>query len=154
MAVPGKYIGSLLLISLCLGPLVASAQEGRRRTRGDIHVTNNWRDTVRVTLWKQRGEQISRRIWTIPRGQAALLGDEQGRPIRVQAYDTIKVGENWRRVDVGAVGQLRQGVWYVTVREIWRATHQRRGRPGLPPDPAGIVVPPDLPADVPPGQRY
>ena len=115
-------------------PLVVLAQEGRRGDRGDIQVTNDWDNTVKVILWKQRGEQISHRSWTIAPGQSAILGDEGGRSLRVRADDKIKVGEDWGRVDIEAVGQLQSSIWNVSVRHVWRATHERRGRPDLPPD--------------------
>src|SRR5215217_1559250 len=104
-----KLLGwySVVAIAFLIAPLVVVAQEGRRGDRGDIQVINDWDNTVRVTLWKQRGEQISRRSWTIPRGQSVVLGDEGGRSIRVRADDKIKVGEDWGRVDIGAVGQLQ-----------------------------------------------
>jgi len=120
-----------------IAPLVVVAQEGRRGDRGDIQITNDWENTVRVTLWKERGGQMSRRTWTIPQGQSAVLANEDGRSLRVGGNDKIKVGDDWGRVDIGAVGQLQSGLWNVSVRDIWRATHQRRGRPGLPPDPQG-----------------
>jgi hypothetical protein len=127
----------ILAVVLLVAPLVVLAQEGRRGDRGDIQVTNDWDNTVKVTLWKQRGEQISRRSWTIAPGQSAVLGDEGGRSVRVRADDKIKVGEDWGRVDIRAVGQLQSGIWNVSVRNVWRATHERRGRPGLPPDQRG-----------------
>ena len=77
---------------------------------------------------------MSRRSWTIPQGQSAVLASEDGRSMRVGGNDKIKVGDDWGRVDIRTVGQLQSGIWNVSVREIWRATHQRRGRPGSPPD--------------------
>jgi len=149
------FYGMLAIIWL-LAPLVVLAQEGRRGGRGDIQVTNDWDNTVRVTLWKQRGEQISRQRWTIQPGQSTLLGDERGRSIRVRSDDKIKVGEDWGRVAIGTVGQLQgntQGnTWYVSVRDVWRATHERGSRPGLPPDQTGTAVPSD-PQRAPFGQR-
>ena len=61
----------ILAVVLLVAPLVVLAQQGRRGDqgdRGDIQVTNDWDNTVTVTLWKQRGEQISRRSWTIRPG--------------------------------------------------------------------------------------
>ena len=142
----------ILAVVLLLAPLVALPQEGRRWSRGAIFVTNDWDNPVRVTLWKQRGEQISRRSWTISPGQSATLGDEWGRSLRVGADDKIKVGEDWGRVDIGAVGRLRRDTWYVSVRNVWRATHDRGRGPGLPPDAQGTGLPPD-PQRYPFGQR-
>jgi len=133
---PVKWIRAwgILAVVLLVAPLVVLAQEGRRGDRGDIQVTNDWDNTVKVILWKQRGEQISHRSWTIAPGQSAILGDEGGRSLRVRADDKIKVGEDWGRVDIEAVGQLQSSIWNVSVRHVWRATHERRGRPDLPPD--------------------
>jgi hypothetical protein len=138
-----RSVWGILAILFFVTPLVVMAQDGRRGDRGEIQVTNDWNNTVRVTLWKERGEQMTRRSWTIPTGQSTLLGDEGGRSIRVRSHDKIKVGEDWGRVEIGAVGQLQNGVWLVSVRDIWRATHERRSRPGLPPDSAGTALPPD-----------
>jgi len=152
---PVKWIRAwgILAVVLLVAPLVVLAQEGRRGDRGDIQVTNDWDNTVRVTLWKQRGEQISRRSWTIAPGQSAILGDDRGRSIRVRADDKIKVGEEWGRVDIGDVGRWQRGTWNVSVRDIWRATRERRGRRGLPPDQPGTALPPDQPGTaLPPDQ--
>ena len=143
MPLQWRRVWGILAVAFLLTPFAVVAQEGRRGDRGDMQVTNDWEHTVRVTLWKQRGEQISRRSWTIPQGQSVVLGDEGGRSIRVRSEDKIKVGEDWGRVDIGAVGQLQGGVWNVSVRNIWQATHQRRGRSGLPPDQSGTALPPD-----------
>jgi hypothetical protein len=134
----------ILVVALFLPPLLVFAQDYRRGDRGDIQVTNDWQDTVTVTLWKERGGQMSRQTWTIHPGQSALLAGEDGRSLRVRGNDKIKVGDDWGRVDIGAVGQNMGGIWYVNVREVWRATHQRgRGRPGgLPPDQPRTVNPP------------
>ena len=145
----------ILAVVLLAAPLVVLAQEGRRGDRGDIQITNNWDNTVAVTLWKQRGEQISRRSWTIPPGRSVILGNEEGRSIGVRADDKIKVGEDWGRVDVGAVGQLQRGLWNVNVRDIWRATHERGGRSGLPPDQQGTASSPNRQGNaLPPDQRF
>jgi hypothetical protein len=86
---------------------------------------------------------MTRRTWTIPRGQSAVLADESRRSLRVGGSDKIKVGNDWGWVDIGTVGQLQGRTWYVNVREVWRATHQHRGQQqGLPPDqPATPVIP-------------
>jgi hypothetical protein len=136
MSMPRKFIGwySVLAVVFLIAPLAVLAQEGGRRERGDIQVTNDWENTVKVTLWKERGGQMSRRTWTIPQGQSVVLAGEDGRSLRVGGNDKIKVGDDWGRVDIRNVGQLQGGLWNVSVRNIWQATHQRRGRSGLPPD--------------------
>jgi hypothetical protein len=140
-----KWMGwySVVALAFWIAPLVVLAQEGSRRERGDIQVTNDWEQTVKVTLWKERGGQMSRRTWTIPQGQSAVLAGEDGRSLRVGGSDKIKVGDDWGRVDIRHVGQLQGGLWNVSVRNIWQATHQRRGRSGLPPDQPGTALPPD-----------
>jgi hypothetical protein len=143
MPMQWRRVWGILAIALLVAPLVVLAQEGRRGDRGDIQVTNDWEDTVKVTLWKERGGQMSRQTWTIPQGQSAVLAGEGGRSLRVGANDKIKVGDDWGRVDIRTVGQLQGGIWNVSVRDVWRATHQRRGRPGLPPDQPGTALPPD-----------
>ena len=46
-------------------------------------------------------------------------------PIRVRPNYKIKVGDDWGWVDVGQVGQFQNGRWYVNVRDVWQATHNR-----------------------------
>jgi hypothetical protein len=137
---------SILVIALFLTPLAAFAQQGRRGDRGNIQVTNDWENTVHVTLWNERGGQMTRRTWTIPPGASAVLADERGRSLRVGGNDKINVGEDWGQVAIWYVGQAQGDMWYVSVRKVWQATHPDRGRhqgrEGLPPDPPAIPFPP------------
>jgi hypothetical protein len=129
-----KRLLGYLTVTVLFAPLALFAQDGRRSDRLSIQVINNWENTVHVTLWNERGGQMTRRSWTIPQGQSAILADESGRSLWVGGSDKIKVGNDWGRVDIGAVGQLQGRIWYVRVRDVWQATHHR-GRPrGLPPD--------------------
>jgi hypothetical protein len=121
-----KRLTGILAVLLFLTPITVFAQDWARGDRGDTEVTNDWQNTVRVTLWKERGGQMSRRIWTILPGQSAVLTDEGGRSLRVGRND--KVGDDWGQVDIGSVGQLWVRTWYVNVRDVWQATHQGRGR--------------------------
>src|SRR5882672_1140805 len=116
MPVQWRRAWGILAVVLLIAPLVVVAQEGRRGDRGDIQITNDWENTVRVTLWKERGGQMSRRTWTIPQGQSAVLANEDGRSLRVGGNDKIKVGDDWGRVDIRNVGQLQGGLWNVSVR--------------------------------------
>ena len=116
-----KLFGILTVLMLCT-PMVVFSQDGRRWDRGDIQVNNDWERVVRVTLWNERGGQMSRRTWTILPGQSALLADERGQSLRVGGNDKIKVGDDWGQVDIGTVGHRQGRVWYVSVREVWRAT--------------------------------
>jgi hypothetical protein len=95
--------------------------------RGEIQVTNDWQDDVKVSMWSSRRERIGE--WIITPGAHAVL-EENGVQIKVRPHYKIKVGEDWGWVDVGDVGQFHQGIWYVSVRNVWRATH--RERPGIP----------------------
>jgi hypothetical protein len=134
--------GFLAIAFVCASCTVA-AQDYRRGDRGNIQVTNDWEDTVRVTLWKERGGQMSERTWTIRPGQSALLAGERGRSLWVRGSDLINLGNEWGQVPIGTVGTLQGGMWYVRVRDVWRATHREgRGRSGgLPPDQPGTRVP-------------
>jgi hypothetical protein len=124
----------MLAILLCVAPLVVVAQDGRRGSRPDssrnwprgaIQITNDWRDEVKVAMWTHQREQISG-FWTVEPGVTTLLVVD-GESIKVRPSYKIKVGDDWGWVNVGDVGQFSQGTWYVNVRDVWRATHQRRG---------------------------
>ena len=56
--------------------------------------------------------------------------EADGVRIKVRPRDKIKLGEEWGWVDVEDVDQFHQGPWYVSVRNVWRATH--RERPAVP----------------------
>lgn len=124
----------MILAILLWMPLLVSAGDywdygdyhSERRQRPEIYVTNDWRDLVRITLWKERGERISKREWLLESGESAYLANEDGRRLRVRGSDKIKVGDDWGRVRIDEVGEFRNGVWYVNVRDIWRATHRDR----------------------------
>ncbi|NMQ19100.1 hypothetical protein E4P82_07730 [Candidatus Competibacter phosphatis] len=69
------------------------------------------------------------RVWTIDPGDAAFLAVDGGR-IKVRPRYKIKVGNDWGWVNVGQVGHFQDGVWYVNVRDVWRATHRDRADHG------------------------
>ena len=122
-----KWLGwfSLLVIGLWAIPLVTSAQRYDDRDedgRGPIEVTNDWRDEVQITMWTHRRERIGG-SWTLDPGDAAFLAVERER-IKVRPRYKIKVGNDWGWVNVGQVGHFQDGVWYVNVRDVWRATHR------------------------------
>ena len=142
----GQY--GVLAVILLLSPLVNFAQvqiqlpqwppfpnEPRARPpehfsdqpRGLLEVINDWQDEVQVTVWSHHRERIG--AWIIAPGQPAVF-EVEGERIKVRPHYKIKVGEDWGWVDVGQVGEFQNGVWYVRVRDIWRATHGRR--PGVP----------------------
>ena len=125
----------ILVAALFLVPTGAIAQDdfqpfeperSRDGPRGQIQVTNDWRDEVNVTLWTHRRERIGD-SWVLEPGESAFLAVDEDR-IKVRPNYKIKVGNDWGWVNLGDVAQFRRGAWYVTVRDIWRATHQRGGR--------------------------
>jgi len=94
-----------------------------------MQVVNDWRDAVSLSMWSEHRERMGE--WSIRPGENVVL-QERGERIRGRPNDKIKVGEDWGWVDVGQVGQFQNGVWHVTVRNVWAATHQDRpeGRDG------------------------
>ncbi|NJM11756.1 MAG: hypothetical protein HC889_07630 [Synechococcaceae cyanobacterium SM1_2_3] len=134
-----KIINALIIVAtmLCIAPTGALAQQDRYsppyepepprdRPRGEIQVTNDWRDEINVTIWTHQRERIGD-SWTLRPGETAVLAVD-GIRIKVRPNYKIKVGDDWGRVNLGAVGEFSRGTWYVNVRDIWRATHQRGGR--------------------------
>src|SRR5262245_37016888 len=125
----------LLAVLLVLALMVVVARGQPREPRGDydrgwprgeIYVTNDWQDDVKGSMWSSRRERIGE--WILTPGAYAML-EADGVRIKVRPRYKIKVGEDWGWVDVGDVGQFHQGIWYVSVRNVWRATH--RERPGV-----------------------
>lgn len=128
-----KILGTVVMLFLCCLwtlPDNAQAQEYRaerqRRPRGTIRVTNDWRDTVSITMWTHDGERIGD-SWDINSGESAFLAID-GRRIKVRPHYKIKVGNDWGRVDVESVAEFHDGAWQANVRDIWRATHDRGDR--------------------------
>jgi len=93
--------------------------------RGLLEVINDWQDQVTITVWSSQRERIGQ--WVLSPG-AMNTFEDGGRRIKVRPHYKIKVGEDWGWVDVGHVGQFTNGIWYVRVRDIWRATHGARQR--------------------------
>jgi len=120
----------MLVAVLLVAALAAQAQPREYRPgfapdrpRGDVIVNNDWQDEVSLSMWSSKRERIG--AWIIRPGQNAVL-QEGGVRIRVRPSYKIKVGEDWGWVDLGQVGRFQQGTWYVSVRDIWRATHRQR----------------------------
>lgn len=133
------HVFAILVAALLLIPQGVIAQDQFPRfepeyssdgPRGLIQVTNDWRDTVNVTMWTHRREQIGD-SWEIEPGESAFLAVDEER-IKVRPSYKIKVGFDWGWVNLGDVARFRRGVWYVNVRDIWRATHSRGDRGGRP----------------------
>ena len=127
-----RHVYGILAVMLVIAPLVVVAQDDRREPRGghtrgwprgEIAVINDWQDDVKVSLWSGRRERIG--DWILRPGEQAGL-EVEGERIKVRPGYKIKVGEDWGWVNVGEVGQFQQGTWYVSVRDVWRATHRER----------------------------
>jgi len=128
-------LGTLILV---LTPLLAVGQTRTRealpakssdRSRGEVQVTNDWRDEINLSMRKDNQEQLGE--WSIRPGENVVL-QERGERIRILPNYKITVGDGGDWVDVGKVGQFRNGTWYVNVRDVWAAAHQDRpvGRDG------------------------
>ena len=125
-------LGGLFVVVLLIAPFLAVAQGQYRaerydntpdRPRGAIQVNNDWRDQVSVSMWSNNRERIGE--WVVRSGERVVL-EEGRRSIRVRPSYKIKIGEDWGWVDVGQVGQFQNGTWYVSVRDVWQATHRDR----------------------------
>jgi hypothetical protein len=93
--------------------------------RGLLEIMNDWQDQVTITLWSNQRERIGE--WVLSPGSMNTF-EEGGHRIKVRPHYKLKVGDDWGWVDVGHVGQFQNGIWYVRVRDIWRATHGARQR--------------------------
>lgn len=96
--------------------------------RGYVRVTNDWRDTVRLTMWTKRGMQIGS-YWVLRPGESSYLL-ESGQRITARPEYNIRVGDDWGSVELGRVGRFYNDKWQVNVRDIWRATHAGRNPQG------------------------
>ena len=124
---------SMLAVVMLIAPLWAVAQprareprssdSGPGRSRGEMQVTNDWRDEVNLSVWSDERERLGE--WLIRPGENVVL-QERGERLRVRPNYKIKVGDDWGWVDVGQVGQFQNGTWHVNVRNVWAATHQDR----------------------------
>ena len=127
----------MVAVVLLLTPLLAVAQPRPRearpdrsteqysradRSRGEMHVVNDWRDDVNLSLWSDNRERIGE--WSIGPEESVVL-QERGERINVRPRDKVQLGEDSGWVAVGQVGQFQNGTWYVNVREVWQVTHDR-----------------------------
>jgi hypothetical protein len=98
--------------------------------RAYVKITNDWRDTIQVTMWTRRGTQIGS-SWTIRSGRAGYLKEGGERITATEDYN-IRVGDDPTAARVGDVGERRGDAWYINVRDVYRATHRYgRGRRGV-----------------------
>lgn len=135
-----QRIASGIAAALFALPLLATAQQDlesdrdRRwlqppdHRRAYVKVTNDWRDTIRLTMWTKRGTQIGD-AWTIRPGQDGYLR-EGGKRITALPEYSLRVGNDPGATYVETVGKRRGDTWYISVRDVWRATHQEGGYPG------------------------
>ncbi len=120
-------LGGILAILLVTAPMLVFAQgynRDRAMQRSPIQIDNNWRDSVHITVWTDRGEELGGG-WQFGLGESAFLAVGE-RKIKVRPNYQIKVGDDWGRVNVRNVGRFQNGVWYVNVRDLWRTTHRNR----------------------------
>jgi len=124
----------MLAMVVLLTPLWAVAQpQGREpredrgddRARGAIEIINVGPDDVNVMLWTDQQQQLG--DWSIRPGEQVML-QEGGRQLRVNSNYKIQVGDHSGWVNVGQVGQFSNGTWYVSVQDVWQATHADRQR--------------------------
>jgi hypothetical protein len=122
----------MVAVVLGLAPLMAVAQPRSRearpdhsaeRARGEIHVVNDLRDEVRLSMRSEHQERLGE--WSIRPGENVVL-QERGARIRVRPHDKMTLGDNEGGVEVGQVGQFQNGVWRVNMRNVWAATYQER----------------------------
>jgi hypothetical protein len=128
----------LVAVVLMLTPLLAVAQPRARearpdrspdrssssdRSRGEVQVVNDWRDAISLRMRSDNQERLGE--WSLRPGEHVVL-QERGERLRVRPNDTITVGDGGDWVEVGQIGQFRNGTWYVHVQDVWAATHQDR----------------------------
>jgi hypothetical protein len=125
----------MVAVVLLLAPLMAVAQYGSREThpysssdrsresRGEIEVVNDLREEVSLSMSSEDRELLGE--WSVRPGENVVLQD-RGERIRVRSNDKIKVGDDGEWVDLDQVGQFKNGVWRVDMRDVWAATQQDR----------------------------
>jgi hypothetical protein len=122
----------MVAVVLVLAPLMAVAQPRSRearpdhsaeRARGEIHVVNDLRNEVRLSMWSEQQERLGE--WSIRPGENVVL-QERGERIRVRSHDKMMMGDDGGGVEVGQVGQFQNGVWRVNVRDVWAAIYEDR----------------------------
>jgi len=86
-----------------------------------VQVTNDWRDEINLSMRKDNQEQLGE--WSIRPGENVVL-QERGERIRILPNYKITVGDGGDWVDVGKVGQFRNGTWYVNVRDVVAVAYQ------------------------------
>ena len=133
----------MVAVVLLLAPLMAVAQSRPRearpdkssdRSRGEVQVTNDWRDEITLSMRSDTQERLGE--WSIRPGENVVL-QERGERIRIRPNYKITVGDEGDWVEVDQVGQFRDDIWHVKVRDVVTAAYQnhpegrdvRRGQP-------------------------
>ena len=104
-------LGGILVVLLGVTPMLAVAQgygSDRTQQRGMIQIKNDWRDSVHITVWTNRGEELGGG-WQFASGESAFLAIGQ-RKIKVRPNYQIKVGDGSGRVNIGDVGRFRNAM--------------------------------------------
>ena len=120
----------MVAVVLLLAPLMAVAQSRPRearpdkssdRSRGEVQVTNDWRDEITLSMRSDTQERLGE--WSTRPGENVVL-QERGERIRIRPNYKITVGDEGDWVDVDQVGQFRDGIWHVKVRDVVTAAYQ------------------------------
>jgi hypothetical protein len=120
----------MVAVVLLLAPLMAVAQSRPRearpdkssdRSRGEVQVTNDWRDEITLSMRSDTQERLGE--WSIRPGENVVL-QERGERIRIRPNYKITVGDEGDWVEVDQVGQFRDGIWHVKVRDVVTAAYQ------------------------------
>ena len=120
----------MVAVVLLLAPLLAGGQpqprEARQdksadRSRGEVQVINDWRDAINLSMRSDNQERLGE--WSIRPGENVVL-QERGERLRVRPNYKITVGDGGDWVDVDQVGQFRDGIWHVKVRDVVTAAYQ------------------------------
>jgi len=90
--------------------------------RAYVYIKNDHTRSAKLSMWNKRGTQVGE-YWVIQPGQSGYLS-ESGKKVAVSSEYTFRVGDNPGEVAVGEVSERHGKTWNVSVKKIWRATHQ------------------------------
>ncbi|MEO5670540.1 MAG: hypothetical protein ABIR26_07600 [Ramlibacter sp.] len=103
-------------------------RDGGRRDRYEVIIINNWDRDVEVSITAERRDEDVRETWNIAPRANTWLVHENGRRIRVRGTDRIKVRRDMRSVRISEVGELRDGRWTISVRDVVREQRDKERR--------------------------
>ena len=128
----------LVALGLALAvPAVALAQpygrdwgrdRDRRGDRYEVMIINNWDRDVNVSITAERRDENVRETWNIAPRARTWLAHDNGRRIRVRGTDRIKVRSDMRSVRIEEVGDLRDGAWTISIRNVVREQRDKDRR--------------------------